>query len=59
MLGGSSDNITLALNWYAHTNVVVRLNHTIASLDENADGDGDYIGNDDISITGLRVQYMF
>jgi len=59
VLGGSSDNITLALNWYAHTNVVVRLNHTIASLDENADGDGDYIGNDDISITGLRVQYMF
>jgi len=59
VLGGSSDNITLALNWYAHTNVVVRLNHTIASLDENADGNGDYIGNDDVSITGLRVQYMF
>jgi phosphate-selective porin OprO/OprP len=57
--GGSSDNITLALNWYAHKNMVLRLNHTIASLDQYADGDGDYIGNDDVSITGLRFQFMF
>ncbi len=59
VLGGSADNITIALNWYAHTNIVIRLNHTVANLDENADGNGDYIGNDDISITGLRFQYMF
>ena len=59
VLGGSADNITLALNWYAHTNVVIRLNHTMATLDENADGDEDYIGGDDVSITGLRIQYMF
>ena len=59
VLGGSADNITLALNWYAHSNVVIRLNHTMATLDENADGDEDYIGGDDVSITGLRIQYMF
>lgn len=59
VLGGESDNITFALNWYAHNNVVVRLNHTIASLGENADGNEDYIGGDDISITGLRLQLNF
>lgn len=59
VFGGQSDIITIGLNWYAHTNVVFRLNHNIVSLDESADGDGDYIGNDDVSVTGLRVQYMF
>jgi phosphate-selective porin OprO/OprP len=59
VFGGSADNVTLALNWYAHSNMVVRLNHTISSLDEYADGDEDFIGDDDISITSLRLQFMF
>ena len=57
--GGESSIVTLGVNWYAHSNVVFRLNHSIASLDEHADGNGDYLGNDDTSVTGLRIQYMF
>lgn len=59
VFGGKSNNITYAINWYAHSNVVFRLNHTVASLDQYADGDEDFIGNDDISVTGLRIQFMF
>ncbi|MEO9509440.1 MAG: porin, partial [Nonlabens ulvanivorans] len=59
VFGGDSQNLTFALNWYAHSNVVFRLNHTIASLGQFADGDEDYIGGDDISITGARIQFMF
>ncbi|WP_053979861.1 OprO/OprP family phosphate-selective porin [Marinagarivorans algicola] len=59
VFGGSSDNITIGLNWYAHSNVVFRLNHTRASLDEFADGDGDFVGGDDVTITGLRIEYLF
>ncbi len=57
--GGSADTVGLALNWYAHDNMVIRLNHTITSLDEYADGDGDFNGDDDISITAVRFQFMF
>lgn len=57
--GGKSDNITIALNWYAHTNIVFRLNHTVAEMDDNADGDGDFQGGDKVTITGFRLQYMF
>lgn len=61
--GGKSDNITLALNWYAHTNVVFRLNHTIAKMDENANADEDeelrFEGDDTVNITSLRVEYLF
>jgi phosphate-selective porin OprO/OprP len=59
VFGGKSDNLTFAINWYAHSNLVFRLNHTIASLDQYADGDEDYIGDDDINITGVRLQFMF
>lgn len=59
VFGGSADNVTLGVNWYAHSNMVVRVNHTISSLDEHADGDGDYDGDDDLNITSLRLQFMF
>lgn len=59
VFGGSSDNITVGLNWYAHPNVIFKLNHTRASLDEFADGDGDFIGDDDVTVTGLRMLYLF
>lgn len=57
--GGQSDNITLAFNWYAHSNIIFRFNHTIADMDENADGDGDFVGGDKVSITGMRIVYLF
>ncbi len=59
VLGGSADNVTLALNWYATNNVLIKLNHTISSLDENATDDGDFVGNDDVSITAIRFQLAF
>ena len=57
--GGSADTVSLALNWYAHSNMVIRFNHIITSLDEFADGDGDFNGDDDISISAVRFQFMF
>lgn len=59
VMGGKSDNITVALNWYAHTNVIFRFNHTMAEMDDDADGDGDFVGGDTVTITGMRLEYLF
>lgn len=39
IFGGSADNITLALNWYANENVTLKFNYIRADLDEHATGD--------------------
>lgn len=57
--GGSADNITIGVNWYAHSNVIFRFNYTITDLDEHADGDGDYVGGDDMNVAAMRVEYLF
>ncbi|WP_096086767.1 OprO/OprP family phosphate-selective porin [Agaribacterium haliotis] len=57
--GGASDNVTLGLNWYAHKNVVFRLNYIHAAMDDNADDDGDLIGGDTVETYAMRIQYLF
>jgi len=57
--GGSSDVITLGVNWYINNNFIVRANYTMADNDIYADGDGDFVGNDDVDAFGLRFHYMF
>ena len=59
IFGGEADNITLAVNWYAHTNVVFRVNYVMSDMDEHADGDGDYEGNEQMNVASARIEYLF
>jgi len=57
--GGQADNITFGLNWYFNNNVRWMINYTMVDNDQYADGDGDYIGDDDFSFLGTRLQILF
>lgn len=57
--GGEESNITLGINWYANDNVKLVLNYIISDHDEFADGDGAFLGNDDVNIIAFRFQYLF
>ena len=54
ILEGKFSNLTLGLNYYVNSNVVLRLNHSMIDTDEHAK-----VEDDKISVTGLRFQYMF
>ena len=57
--GGSADNFTLGVNWYINNNFIIRANYTSADNDIYADNDGDFVGDDDLDIIGVRFHYMF
>jgi len=57
--GGSAKNITLGLNWYINNNFILRANYVSADNDIYADNDGDFVGDDDLDILGVRFHYMF
>jgi phosphate-selective porin OprO/OprP len=57
--GGSADVLTLGVNWYINNNFIIRANYTNADHDIYADGDGDFVGDDDLDVLGLRFHYMF
>ena len=57
--GGSADNFTLGVNWYINNNFILRANYTNVDNDIFADGDGDFVGDDDLDIIGVRFHYMF
>ncbi len=59
IFAGEFSNLTFGLNYYINPNLVVRLNHSIIDTDEHATDDGYINGDDKISVTGLRFQYMF
>ena len=59
VLGGQANNLTFGANWYANNNVRIMANFIIVDNDENADGDGDYVGNDDFKVFAIRLQYLF
>ncbi len=59
VLGGTADITTLGVNWYANTNVLFRLNYIMADVGVNADGDGDFVGDDSINMLTARIQVMF
>jgi len=57
--GGSADNYTFGINWYANENVRIMFNYIRSDNDEFADGDGDWEGNDTLDIYAVRFQYLF
>jgi len=54
LTSGELTNLTLGLNWYVNSNVVIRLNHSMIETDENAD-----IADADVTITAARVEFLF
>ncbi len=58
--GGKASNITLALNWYINNNFVTKINYIRVNNDETATGKkNSLVGNDDLNILGVRLQYLF
>ncbi|MES9849374.1 MAG: porin [Candidatus Thiodiazotropha sp.] len=57
--GGSSDNITLGINWYINRQIRLMANAIIVDNDSYADADGDVEGEDTPSILQLRAQVDF
>lgn len=57
--GGQADNFTLGVNWYINNNFILRANYTNVDNDIYADGDGDFLGDDDLDIIAMRIQWMF
>lgn len=57
--GGKADNMTLGVNWYANDHVRLMFNYIRQDNDEFADGDGDFLGNDNLDIFAARFQLLF
>ncbi|MCU7943107.1 MAG: porin [Candidatus Thiodiazotropha sp. (ex Cardiolucina cf. quadrata)] len=57
--GGSSDNITLGINWYINRQIRLMANTIFVDNDSHADADGDVEGEDTPSILQLRAQVDF
>ncbi|PVV13388.1 MAG: hypothetical protein B6D77_04410 [gamma proteobacterium symbiont of Ctena orbiculata] len=57
--GGSSDIITLGLNWYINRQIRLMANTIFIDNDRFADADGDVEGEDEPSILQLRAQVDF
>ncbi len=57
--GGEESNITLGINWYVNDHVKLVLNYIKVDNDEYADGNGDFLGDDDFDIIAFRFQYLF
>ncbi len=57
--GGKEDNVTIGINYYFNSNVMFKMNYIFVNNDEYADGDGDFVGNDDFNILAFRFQYLF
>ncbi|MEW8690595.1 MAG: porin [Candidatus Thiodiazotropha endolucinida] len=57
--GGSSDNITLGINWYINRQIRLMANTIFVDNDSYADADGDVEGEDTPSILQIRAQVDF
>lgn len=57
--GGKEENITLGVNWYLNPNTRLMANYIFIDNDDDADADGDLIGNDDPQIFQTRIQLDF
>ncbi|MES9818471.1 MAG: porin [Candidatus Thiodiazotropha sp.] len=57
--GGSSDNITLGINWYINRQIRLMANTIFVDNDSHADADGDLEGEDTPSILQIRAEVDF
>ncbi|MBC2763924.1 MAG: porin [ANME-2 cluster archaeon] len=57
--GGEGKNITFGFNYYFNPYIRLMLNYIIVDNDEDADADGDVMGNDDPRIVQARLQVDF
>ncbi|MBT3063843.1 MAG: porin [Candidatus Thiodiazotropha sp. (ex Lucina pensylvanica)] len=57
--GGSSDNLTLGLNWYINRQIRLMANAIFVDNDRFADADGDVEAEDEPTIIQLRAQVDF
>lgn len=57
--GGSAEQVTLGLNWYANPQVRFMFNYLRVDNDDDADADGDVAADDDPEILQFRAQIEF
>ena len=57
--GGKEQNVTLGLNWYLTPKVRIMANYVLVFNDQDADGNGTLIGNDNPQIFQMRFQWKF
>jgi phosphate-selective porin OprO/OprP len=57
--GGESTALTAGITWYANPNIKIHAEYIMVDNDENADADGDLIGDDDYGIFQMRVLAAF
>ena len=59
IMGGEEENITLGLNWYINPQIRLMANYIMVENDEDANADGDAIGDDDPNAFQFRFQLAF
>jgi len=57
--GGSSESISLGLNYYANANIRIYLNYGMVNNNDTADAKGSMTGNDDFSYVQMRFLAAF
>jgi phosphate-selective porin OprO and OprP len=57
--GGAGHDWTIGLNWYPFRNVRMMANYVFTDHDIFADGDGEFLGDDDFGVFQFRLQYHF
>ncbi len=57
--GGEGENFTIALNYYFNKNVKLKTEYVSSDLDEYADADGDFPGDNSFSVLQARLQFLF
>jgi phosphate-selective porin OprO/OprP len=57
--GGKEQNVTFGLNWYLTPKLRIMANYVLIFNDEDADGNGALIGNDNPQVFQMRLQWKF
>jgi phosphate-selective porin OprO/OprP len=57
--GGMEQNVTFGLNWYLTPKLRIMANYVLVFNDQDADGNGTLIGNDNPQVFQMRLQWKF